>query len=49
MGQGRENAKNFLRDNEGSRQEIEERVRESLNPEVIEEVIIEETVVEEEV
>ena len=39
MGQGRENAKNFLRDNEGSRQEIEERVRESLNPEVIEEVI----------
>ena len=49
MGQGRENAKNLLRDNEGSRQEIEERVRESLNPEVIEEVIIEETVVEEEV
>ena len=49
MGQGRESAKNVLRDNEGSRQESEERVRESLNPEVIEEVIIEETVVEEEV
>ena len=30
MGQGRENAKRFLAENEGSRAEIEERVRESL-------------------